>query len=237
MQIFIDKLTEYIQIGVKYGDLWSQYQSKLKKRQESGRGKPKYPLRIMDETEWYLNCVHLLEKLEFNQLLESFENLQIKKEGGLKQYADTAKYKIRLAILKSALEQLKLSHLQSLKSIISAEHLGSLFDQGRELFEKKHTNVAAILCRIVIEFKLRDLCQSHNITTSIKDKTPSKHRSASDLNIDLKKNNVYPQHMERKIQSYLDIGNDAAHGNFQNYKDEDIKGMINFIEDVLLNIT
>lgn len=240
MQIFIDKLNEYIQKGEIFNKKWSKYQDDLKEHVAFNRTGIKFgpsnPISLGEEQEWYLNCIALLDKLRFQQLLPLFERIEGYESGRLCQYGEDVKYQVRIAILKSALEQIKMGHLQSIKSIISAEHLSSLFEQAKEFYHKEHKDVAAILCRIIIEFKLRDLCQSKNIEVFAKKGLNDEYRKASDLNIELRMKGIYPQHMERKIQSNLDIGNDAAHDDFNKYTDKEVGGMITFIDDVLLSL-
>jgi len=49
----------------------------------------------------------------------------------------------------------------------------------------------------------------------------------------LKKLEIYSQPQWRLIQAWLDIGNSAAHGNFEKYTKDDVNNMINGIEQFI----
>jgi len=59
------------------------------------------------------------------------------------------------------------------------------------------------------------------------------NQKASVINDELKKRGKYPQSQWRFVQAWLDIGNAAAHGKFDEYKEEDVANLIRDVERFL----
>ena len=85
-------------------------------------------------------------------------------------------------------------------------------------------DLAAILARIVLEDALKRLAQREGI---------DENQRASSVNDELKRQEVYPQTQWRLIQAWLDIGNAAAHGRFDEYRTEDVVSMTEGLERFL----
>ena len=75
----------------------------------------------------------------------------------------------------------------------------------------------AVLGRIVLEDSLSRIADIDGLDSSL---------SPSRVNDELKKSGRYPQPMWRQIQAWLDIGNSAAHGKFDEYTVDQVKGML-----------
>lgn len=105
--------------------------------------------------------------------------------------------------------------------LIAGEIFDSLLEESKHLLNTNHKDAAAILGRVVIEDSLKRLARNENI---------NENQKASILNDELKKASLYTQPQWRLIQSYLDIGNSAAHGKFQEYDSNDVKTMLEGIE-------
>ena len=81
-----------------------------------------------------------------------------------------------------------------------------------------------MLGRVAAEDGLRRLARKNGLDDTAK---------ASVINDQLKKDELYGQPQWRLIQHWLDIGNDAAHGQFDTYNSEDVKRMLEDIERFL----
>jgi hypothetical protein len=82
--------------------------------------------------------------------------------------------------------------------------------------KKDIKDASAVLGRVVIEDALRRIARQENIDETQK---------ASKINDDLLKANRYAKPQWRLIQTWLDIGNSAAHGKFNEYDSEKVKSM------------
>ena len=104
---------------------------------------------------------------------------------------------------------------------IASEVFDSLLEEAKYLNEHHFKDSAAILCRVVIEDTLKRLARKESIDDSQK---------ASKLNDDLKSAGVINQPQWRQNQTWLDIGNDAAHGKFDTYDETKVNSMIEGIK-------
>ena len=72
-----------------------------------------------------------------------------------------------------------------------------------------------------------------NLPFSVLTKEEIENKKVSVLNDELKTNGCFIQTIWRQNQAWLDIGNDAAHGNFDNYNLNQVKtfyqGLVNFL--------
>src|SRR5262249_30504062 len=101
--------------------------------------------------------------------------------------------------------------------IISAALFDDLLGQAQHLCENGYKDPAAVLARVVLEDSLRRLARSASIDDSTK---------ASTINEELKKAGRFTQPRWRLVQSWLDIGNAAAHGKFDQYTQADVAKLI-----------
>lgn len=97
------------------------------------------------------------------------------------------------------------------------------------MLKNEFKDVAAVLGRVVIENTLKDIAKREKVTFSEKTKL-------SKLNESLWKKNVYAKNIWRVTQGYIDLGNDAAHGDFDKHDDKTVGNMLTWIRETLLNL-
>lgn len=129
-------------------------------------------------------------------------------------------------VLVGALDDLEKGFLIGQEFIIAGEVFDTILEQAKFLNESGYKDPAAVLARVVLEDTLKRLARSENIDDN---------RKASAINDDLRSNSVYPQPQWRFIQAWLDIGNAAAHGNFNEYNVDDVTKMIEGIEQLIIS--
>ena len=129
-----------------------------------------------------------------------------------------------IGILLGALNDLKNGYLLGREFFIAGEVFDSILEQTRHFLETGNKDISAILARIVLEDALRRLAQSEGIDVSY---------NASRINDELKSQERYSPVRWRSIQTWLDIGNSAAHGKFDEYTKEDVANAVNGIEQFL----
>lgn len=132
-----------------------------------------------------------------------------------------------LGVLHSAKHAIENDYTQKQELAIAGSVFDSTLTQAKELLEKKYKDPAAILARVVIEDSLRRLANNNDI--AIKNEK-GENKKASILNDELKKKEVYGQLQWRRIQTWLDIGNEAAHGNFDKVLERDVELLIRDVE-------
>jgi hypothetical protein len=129
-----------------------------------------------------------------------------------------------VGVLTGALDDLKGGFLDRQEQLVAAEVFDSVIDQAKHLAVKGFKDPAAVLARVVIEDALRRLCRAEGLDSNGK---------AASLNEALRNSGRFLKPQWRAIQAWLDIGNSAAHGSFDDYTEADVKNMIDDIERFL----
>jgi hypothetical protein len=128
--------------------------------------------------------------------------------------------------LKSINDSINKGYLMRIEDLIFAEAFSNLIEQAEYLLNQKYYLAAGVVGRAVLEEKLRNICDSQNITFT-KDRP-----TLSDFNMQLYKTKFYDKIEHKNIDYLISIGNNSAHN--QSVKDEDVKSMINGIKRVLI---
>jgi hypothetical protein len=126
-----------------------------------------------------------------------------------------------VGILKGALSDLEGGFLVRQEHLVAGVVFDSVLEQARYLTKNDFKDPAAVLCRVVLEDCLRRLCRDEHLPDSGK---------AAALNDALLAANRYTKPQWRQIQSWLDIGNAAAHGKFSDYDNPAVIQMIDGVE-------
>jgi len=142
----------------------------------------------------------------------------------ISKYKKIDKLVVYLETFKAFRDDLDSGLVSHLSNIISVDIFSSLIDQATQLRENNTeplNRAACVLTRIVLEDTLLRLSRNNNLTLS--------NEKASIANDELRKKNIYGQAKWREIQSWLDIGNKAAHPDpeFMTISEIDIDNMIN----------
>lgn len=122
-----------------------------------------------------------------------------------------------VGLLRGALSDLEGGFLIGQEFLVAGEVFDSVLEEAKHLNEKDHKDASAVLGRVVIEDALRRIARQEKMDDTQK---PSK------MNDDLLKANKYVKSQWRFIQAWLDIGNSAAHGKFNEYDSEKVKSML-----------
>jgi hypothetical protein len=130
-----------------------------------------------------------------------------------------------VGLLSGAQGDLKAGFLRDQEQLIAADVFVSVLEQAVELNRLGYKDPSAVLMRVVLEDALRRLAKKNGINSDQK---------ASALNDELKKASVYPQPQWRLVQAWLDIGNSAAHGKFEQYGTEGVSAAIHGVEQFLI---
>lgn len=129
-------------------------------------------------------------------------------------------------VLQGCLGALEGGYVKGQEFLIAAEIFDSILEQATELNDKGYKDPAAVLARVALEDTLKRMARAEGIEDDQK---------TSAVNTDLWKSGIYPKAQWRQIQAWLDIGNDAAHGNFGNYSQEQVTNLINGVEAFIAN--
>lgn len=127
------------------------------------------------------------------------------------------------AVFLAAKEDFEGGYLASLRNLVQAEVFGSELEQASELLAAGYASAAAVIAGVVLETSLRNLCTEHDISPA----------SLNRMNDDLTKAGAYNSLQQKRITAMAAIRNSAAHGNKDEFKSDDVKGMIDDVERFL----
>ncbi|MBA7525953.1 hypothetical protein ES705_18113 [subsurface metagenome] len=139
------------------------------------------------------------------------------------------KFSTQVQILKSAQKRFD-SSLFDIKQIVQAELFDTEVEASKELNKKGFHRAAGIICGVVIEKHLQQVCINHNIKISKKNPT------IADLNDKLKNNNVIEITIWRFIQHLADIRNKSGHNKDQEPTTDEIEDLIKGTEKIIKTV-
>jgi hypothetical protein len=108
--------------------------------------------------------------------------------------------------------------------LVAGEIFDTVLEEAKLLNRTGHKDASAVLSRVVLENSLKRLARQEEIDDTLK---------ASRINDVLKNFGMYSQPQWRLIQAWLDIGNSAAHGKFDEYNKDSVEKMIDGIEQFI----
>jgi len=133
----------------------------------------------------------------------------------------------RLASIIQALkEDLQAGWLESIVELVHADTHRGYLEMAEELLAKNYKDAAAVIAGTSLEVHIRALCMKHGIATHV----GGKSKKADTMNADLKKDSVYGGLEQKQITSWLALRNSAAHGQYGDYVESDVRGLIDGIQ-------
>ncbi|MGZ3977952.1 MAG: hypothetical protein ACXVKT_10850 [Flavisolibacter sp.] len=193
--------------------------------------------------EWYTESLTIVEQLSPNRLddfVKLYKNekrkevdfltytisdhllgLVTKRGGEVKSDGQAAfpKFQQQLSIVSSIKQRFE-STLFDIKQLVQADIFDSEIDTSKELSKKGFHRAAGVICGVVIEKHLLQVCQNHKIQIS------KKHPTISDFNDNLKSADVYDVITWRFIQRLGDIRNLCGHNKDREPTQEEVSELI-----------
>lgn len=149
-----------------------------------------------------------------------------------RSYSDEEKLYDDVEDLFAVLSALKTAYEDNLLISVQQRIHADIFEDFIEISEnflqesEKLKCPAAVMLGSVLESHLRKLCKNNEIETTLKKGEREKFRSASDMNTDLVKKGVYNTLLQKQIDYWLGIRNEAAHGHEDKYTKQQVDGML-----------
>ena len=175
--------------------------------------------------EWLTKTQNILKIVFGGQSLHHRNYEETLPNGGIRLVRHSYDINPIVGVLQGALSDLKNGFLLDQEFFIAGEVFDSVLEQSKHFLDKNgNKDIAAILMRIVVEDALKRLARKEGISDDLK---------ASVINDELKGKKRYNQVRWRSIQTWLDVGNSAAHGKFEEYSKNDVFNAIVGIEQFL----
>ncbi len=116
--------------------------------------------------------------------------------------------------------------LTGIRDLVSAEIFSDFLDMAKHLHESGYKDPAASLAGTVLEYGLRRIAQSKNVTVKQTDNLNS-------LNQRLAASEIYTRVQQKSIAAWTEIRNNADHGHFERYSQQHVSDMIRGVEAFL----
>lgn len=116
--------------------------------------------------------------------------------------------------LKSALEN---DHLVQFEELIHGELFSDFLDMAEHLLAEGYKDAAAVIAGGTLESHLRQLCIKNSIPVTVQKHGKQCPKTAAAMNDDLCGAKVYSATQQKLLSSFIDLRNDAAHGDYAKY--------------------
>ena len=136
-------------------------------------------------------------------------------------------------ILRAIKDDYTAGYLQTVEDLIQAGVFENFLEMADELLLKKYKDASAVIAGTTLEEHIRKLANNANISTL---DAKLKKRKFDELAVDLVKVNVFSETQRKILTAWYGIRNDAAHGNYANVIEGDVKNMIQGIREFMIRV-
>jgi hypothetical protein len=133
-------------------------------------------------------------------------------------------------VLKAVQFQIQSGWVETTKGLVTAEVFGDFLEMARHLLDEKYKDAAAVMIGGVLEEHLRQLCKSNAIDIEDDVKGKLVPRKADRLNSELAKKKIYDNGEQKQVTAWLDLRNNAAHGNYSKYDEARVALMLDGVQ-------
>lgn len=149
-------------------------------------------------------------------------------------YADSYRVELLVGVVRRALKiDLEDGYLSSFSELVRGEMFENLIEMAEHLVDEGYKDAAVVIAGASLEAHLRQLSNKYGVSVDFtaKDGSTMKKRAES-LNQELGKT-AYNLFDQKQITAWLDLRNNAAHGNYSEYDNDHVVKMIDWIGDFI----
>ncbi len=128
-------------------------------------------------------------------------------------------------------EDLNAGWTESVVEMVHADTHSDYLGMSETLLRSGFKDAAAVIAGTALEVHVRALCTKNGVDTELGDGTPKK---ATVMNADLKKADVYATLQEKQVTAWMDLRNQAAHGNYEKYDINEVRALASGVRDFML---
>jgi hypothetical protein len=143
-------------------------------------------------------------------------------------WSTSYKAEVIIGVLLALKDELTIGSLNSVSELVRGELFENFLEMAEYLASEGYKDASAVIAGSSLEAHLRRLANKHNVEIEIieEGKKP-RYKKAETINQDLYKIKVYSSLDQKQITAWLELRNNAAHGNYSAYA---INQVIQFIE-------
>jgi hypothetical protein len=124
-----------------------------------------------------------------------------------------------LEILRALREDIEGGYFRSFRALVQADLFADFLEMAQHLLENQYKDPAALLTGAVLEEGLRQIALAKGLTVKDKDNLSSLNQRSADAE-------VYDRLTQKKLEVWIQIRNNAAHGKFNEYGEQDVREML-----------
>ena len=137
-----------------------------------------------------------------------------------------------IGIVKALREDLELGFLQNLAEIVHSEVFSDFLEMAKYLNKNGYKDASAVIAGSTLESHLRKIAVKYSVPID----SNGKPVKANKLNADLNKIGAYELLDQKNVTAWLDLRNNAAHGNYDEYGTEQVTLLISGVQDFITRI-
>lgn len=153
----------------------------------------------------------------------------ILKQAGVESF----KADLVVGIVRALKGELEDGYLNSFPELVRGELFKNFIDMAEHLLDEGFKDAAAVIAGSSLESHLRRLCIKHFIPVQRTANGATIHKKAEALNQELGKT-AYSLFDQKQITTWLHLRNDAAHGNYSNYSEDQVARLIEWVRDFIV---
>lgn len=175
------------------------------------RGRAIYHVSKAEVAGWSTSVLSLLQKTftESGSHFQSFQAAYKNFNGYESEFTPLA------AILAAAKEDFEGGYLFNLTGLAKAEVLGDALEQARSFLKSGFKDAACVVIGVALETTLKEISLHHSLPIA----------SLEDMNVALRKNDIYNLTKQQQVTAWIALRNKGAHGAWTAYSAADISDM------------
>ena len=174
-------------------------------------------------TEWATSVLGLLQRV-FGEDSPHYKNFN---EEYRRYHGYSSDFENCRGVFKAAKEDYEGGYLFNIRGLIKAEDSTDALEQATDLLNGGYKDPACIVAGVALEITLKELCNRNNIPIA----------KMETMNVELCKKDIYNMGMQKQVTTWAHWRNKAAHGEWNEYSNEDvndmIKGVTRFVAEYL----
>jgi hypothetical protein len=148
-------------------------------------------------------------------------------------YIDPYRAGLVVGIVRALKGDLEDGYLYSFSELVRGEMFETLIEMAEHLVEEGYKDAAAVVAGASLESQLRQLSNKYGISVDYNAKDGNtKKKTAERLNQELGKT-AYSLFDQKQITAWLDLRNNAAHGNYPDYDEVQVAKLIEWVGDFI----
>ena len=181
-------------------------------------------VNVGDFQKWASSALSLLKRV-FTESSTHFQNFE-RKYYQLTAYTEKD-FMILKGIFLSAKEDYESGYLFTVRGLVKAEDSTDILEQANDLLNGSYKDASCILAGVALEIAVKEMCNRNGIQIA----------KLEAMNIELCKKGIYNLGMQKQVTTWAHWRNKAAHGEWAEYNNADVKSMIEgvqrFVSDYL----